>query len=862
MRPRLLARIGPPHVPITVITAPAGYGKSTLIAQWATQVSQPVIWVALDAAKNSLPVFWTTVMQAARLAPADLPAIADDPVGTPTAFLAWLRAISEHGERLTIVFDDLHAIVSEDVFTDLDGVLRALPPGISIVIGSRTSVPIALRRLRAAGQVRTLGVDDLAFTPEEITSVVNDVAPSRLTPMQIATLGTRTEGWIAGIRLAIASLEHVDARTIDSLVDSWSTSRWLDDYVVEEVLSKLPAETRQFVEQTAMLGELTADLCDHVLGISTSATILQDVVARLVFVRSTTFERDTLRYHALFAESVNRIAARHQSPADVHARQLRATEWFIAHENREAAIDHAIAADAWDLAFAEMHALTVTLGGGQHWHSLLYWLRRFPQELIIADPEVVRMEIKALQLTGQLREAHQRFTQIEERWRVSDNPLDRGDHDLVLMLHTMMNGDLASALRLGYSALHHYPLNAHQDRLRAWTGLANLKFVRGDDDLVRIADMQIQQIRAVVPPNLPWWTIVVDPERANRLALRGNLPEAATLYRRLINSTPAHLAPRVGRTRVQLASIVLEQNDLAEADVLVDQLLDDLTSVSIQVWHVEALLTIAELQSALGRPDAVEETLTRAWDAYTVHGGEHNLHRLQATEVAFWMDTNRMGLVRDWRQHVDPATYSARRLFGDPDPRVVWIHAMLADGNVTPVIPYLDALVTRSIAARRWAEIVPLTVWQAIAHDLHAGHDANVEIAQALDLALTYGRRGGFVRSFHTPGHHLGRLITRVQSQLQPDNVAYVETLTAQHIVTFEESPRPHEEIAFTKRERDVLALFPLGLTRLEMGQRLFVSESTIKKHIGSILFKLGATNRTTAIIRARELGLLPDRQR
>ena len=859
-RPRLEDLIERPSLAsITLVTAPAGYGKSTLASQWARSTERGVAWVALGPESNTTGGLLAQIVAAIQSAfQADVPA----EMGSFDDVVDCLDALARAGRRPVVVLDDLNQVENQEAYEAMAGVLGRLPDGVHMILISRTVPALPLGRLRAQGRVRELTEDDLRFTPAETSAIVGNVAPERLTADQVATLGARTEGWIAGIRLALASLERVDSVEVQSIVDTWPVSHWLDDYVVEEVLGGLPEVVREFVLRTANLPELTPQLCDEVLGIETSAALIDEVRRRLVFVRPVDVNGDALAYHALFAESAGRIADRALPVSDRRERLRRAALWYERAGRLEAAIDQAVAAEDWEIAERCIRPLCRELMDRDSHHSRLHWLSKLPEARVLADPDMARWYISALQYTGQIREAQRAFVDVEPRWQASGDPAQLGYAASTRTMFASMNGELDLALELSHEALRHFPPDYAVDRMHSWTGVMQFEFQRGDDEAVAHAYRQAALCRERLPAEQWWWTALVEPDRANHLALRGDLRAAWDLAHELLTGLPATYRRYEAKIRAFIAAIALEWDRLDVAARHVPSIERDLEDFPLQIWHQDALLVVARVYEAMGDNEQSAATLLRLRELQIEHGGRRLQYRLEAVQVPAWLDAGQLGRAKAWAEHAQIADQPWVRVFGDLDPRLMRARVHLAGGQAARAGDELSALQEQAVGARRWAELVPLCAWQAVVR-LDLG-DEDGALA-AFRTALHHGMRGGFVRSFLTPGYDLAPFLRRVREHLTADEIAYAHRVIGGNgngrfsapSPTASDSSNQNCRSSLSERELQVLGLLHAGCTNQEIAERLYITERTVKKHVGNILRKLAVKNRTAAALRALEMGLV-----
>jgi LuxR family maltose regulon positive regulatory protein len=852
-RPRLLKLMEAyKEIPIILVTAPAGYGKSMLAAQWAEYPGHSVAWISLSHFANGSSALFAAISQAIA---AILPDRRPEELTSVDSIIQRLRSLSNAGQGLTLIFDDYHCVENRDVHDAMDGLLAGLPERTRVIVISRSQPGISLARLRARNLVAEVTEQDLRFATDEIGTLIDQVAPGRLSPEQIRDLETRTEGWIAGIRLALASLHQVDPANVQSIVDSWPTNRWLDEYIVEEVLSTLDADVRDFVIRTSMFDWLEPDFCNEVLGIDSSAAMLDEISRNLVFVRSYRGTDETVAYHALFAESVSRIAARQLAKADLDSLHQRASIWFQRYGQLETAIEHAIAAGDWILAEDCVRVLCRDLMDRDRQHSRLHWLQKLPESTVMADPHLARWYISALCYTGQMRLARELFAQVEPRWSSSGDPAQLGYVASCRAFFEVHEGNVSLALRHVIEGLHHYPPDFHVERLHLWNAMAQWEFVFGNDEVSEQAYRQAERCRVHLPEEQWWWAMMVELDRANRLALRGDLRTAEAMYRQSLDRLSATYRSHEAKLRFRLAAIYLEWNDLDKAAAEVAQIESDLDTFPRQVWHAEALQIVARIHAAVGDERKLDDTLHRLRRTYELAGGGSQPEGLEALQVTTWLARKSIGLAREWAGRRRIEEYSSVHAFGHPDPRLALVQTALADGAEIEASRQLDTLIQRAESAKRWAEIVPFLVWQAVAR-LQSGDDKGA--VASLKDAVRHGVRGGFVRSFLTPGFDLRPLLARSRNQFTDDEISFL-----QRIPEFDAAPgsdalpdqvdRRTLRESLSSREREVLALLEQGYTNPQVAEHLYVSLATVKKHVSNLLRKLGVPNRAEAVRKVRQ---------
>ena len=351
-RPRLIERVrAGAERRLTVLSAPAGSGKTTLLAEWLAGRSSnepPVAWVSLDAGDNDPAMFWTYIVSALQQIRPDvgrqtLAALPSEPAPSVPTLTALLNDIASIDHDVVLILDDYHVIDAAPVQTALAFFLDNLPPTMHLVLATRADPVLPLPRLRARGELTELRVADLRFTTDETSTFLNRVMTLDLEAADVAELETRTEGWIAGLKLAALSMQGQD--DVPAFIRSFSgDNRYIADYLVEEVLNGQPERTRRFLLGTAILQRLNAPLCDAVTGDAGSQVLLETLEKTNLFVIALDDRREWYRYHHLFAEVLQAHALRAE-PELVRELHTRASAWFARNDATADAVRHALLAN-------------------------------------------------------------------------------------------------------------------------------------------------------------------------------------------------------------------------------------------------------------------------------------------------------------------------------------------------------------------------------------------------------------------------------------------------------------------------------------------------------------------------------------
>ena len=392
--------------PLTLVCAPAGFGKTTLVADWVRQRELKTAWVSLDEGDNDLPRFLSYVIVA-------LQGIRTNIGETTLAILqgsqspsfepiltAIINEVADIPDDFVLVLDDYHFINTQQIHDALGFLLDHIPPQMHLVIASRADPPLSLSRLRVNEQMTEIRAADLRLTENETSAYLNGLMGLDLTLEQISSLESRTEGWIAGLQLAALSMQgDIDK---DEFVDAFAGSnRYIIDYLVDEVLARQSEEVQTFLQNTSILERFSAPLCDAVNGSTDSQRILQHLERANLFLILLDSERRWFRYHHLFGEFlIQRL--RESQPDLIPLLHMRASEWFAEEGWVDEAIDHAITGQDYERAASLIEQVAQTLLINDQHRILVSWVNMLPGEFLHRHPRLCLYYAMTLQSTGQL----------------------------------------------------------------------------------------------------------------------------------------------------------------------------------------------------------------------------------------------------------------------------------------------------------------------------------------------------------------------------------------------------------------------------------------------------------------------------
>ena len=421
-RPRLTERLREGFTRrLTLVSAPAGYGKTMLLAHFAAETDPPLVWYMLDPSDNDPSTFFDYLLtgiatQLPGFGSATRTLLSDPHAITRIEHVATvlLNELTEARSPLAILFDDYHAITVPPIHTALDLLLAHLPPHIHLVILTRTDPPLALARLRAQGHLLEIRADDLRFTSAETTQLLRDVAGLELNDADVAALAEKTEGWITGLQLAATSLhQHTRDRWGDFIHAFGGATRPIFDYLAGEACSHQPPEVQSFLTRSAILRDMPADLCDYVLEIENSQATLESLERANLFTSPLDAARTVYRYHALFREFLQRRLLKVEGREAVRRLHHRAAAWFLEQSDDERAIEHLLAAKDYEAAADLVRPLQERLFLTSRYHLLEGWLKQFPPSVAGTHPWLLLTRARLAALRGNSEQAEQLCHQAE-----------------------------------------------------------------------------------------------------------------------------------------------------------------------------------------------------------------------------------------------------------------------------------------------------------------------------------------------------------------------------------------------------------------------------------------------------------------
>ncbi|MCP4541368.1 MAG: LuxR family transcriptional regulator [Chloroflexi bacterium] len=923
LRPRLIERLNEGlgqsqsfGRKLTLISAPAGFGKTTLVSEWVQSMlpiatmggaipTTAIAWLSLDKNDNDPTRFLTYLVAALQTIEGNLgkgALVALQSSGTVnvesvlTVLLNEIVGLSDNpstssGQSLVLVLDDYHVIESQPIDKALTFLLDHLPPQMHLVIVSRSDPSLPLSLLRAGGQMTEIRADDLRFTFDEITTFLDKAMSLDLSAENVTALETRTEGWIAGLQLAAISMQGLKGSSeIADFVNRFTGSdRYIQDYLAEEVLQQRPKGSKDFLLQTSILNRLSGPLCDAVrfggakspssskgsavcfgytetsIEQKNSQAILEALQAANLFIVPLDNERRWYRYHHLFADLL-RQRLHQQHPDSVAELHIRASVWYEENGLEIEAFHHATAANDVERAERLIKGDKIPLHSRGAASIILDWLSSLPTAVLDARPSLWATYASLLLLTGQTTDVEEKLQAAEAALAglagLSDAELDDKTRNLVGQIAAsratlaLTQYQVETIIAQSHRALEYLHPDNLPFRSTAILMLANAYELQGDRAAAGRAYTEAISI-SQASGNI-FFTIVATIGLGEIQELDNQLYLAAETYRRGLQLFGDHPQPSAGEAHLGLARIFYKWNDLDAAQQHGQQSLKLARQYDTAIDRfVICQVFLARLKLAHGDVDGAAAMLAEAGQIVRQHNFVHRMPGVAAAQVLTLLHQGKLAAAAHLAEKYKLPISQAR------------VH--LAREDTDKAIALLGPL-RQQMEAKGWQdERLKVMVLQAVAHhrmQQHPPHSKKDKAVQLLGEALALAEPGGFIRIFVDEGLPMAQLLSKAAAQeIMPD---YTGKLLA--VFESEEQKRKDESCLppdslppgiqpliepLTPREREVLQLIASGRSNPEIAAQLVIAVTTVKTHVKNIYGKLQVTNRFQAAARANDLNLL-----
>lgn len=888
---------------LSLVMAPAGYGKTTLVTTWLRQLetqnnAAQIMWLSIDENDNDVRRFFTHFIGAFcqlddtfTMLPETFLQNAGGEVATLALMTELLNHVASYPDDLILILDDYHEIATPPIHEAIAFWLDHQPPNFHLVITSRSEPPLPLPRLRVRRQVTEIETNALRFNRAETADFLNQLMALNLSAEQVSQLDSMTEGWVASLQLTAISLQN-KADPAAFINTFKGNNRHIVDYLANEVLYRQPIYIRDFLLQTAVLERFNVSLCNAVTEQENSQQILDELDQARLFLIPLDDQRQWYRYHHLFAEYLQAESRRTDAKA-VSGHHQRASHWYETNGFIGDAIQHAFASGSNNLArpLLEQNARTL------HWlqgdlKRLWQWLQRLPETMIQTSPQLLvtttrlKMELfgdYSLQIDTGLDRAASLLAQ-QDTGQSPDTKADLvaktnmvAKADMVAEIAitraslARFRGNLSAAIKHSEDAVALSQTNASNLLKIASRGALNsMYYLAGDiEQFLKRSTVQLASFKLDEPlqsyARYNFLSYILDA-----LRLHGDLKQAEQLYKRL--EVHFQQRPSLGSATLGLiwAEILRERNELDQATDAVNSALDILKPHATMALVVRAgIVTQARILQAQHKGAAALALLDETEHAFQVTNNYSPAARLRAIRAQIGLQQGDISSAQAWVRASNLQLNAEPTYLLETD-HLVFARVLLAEGNLLVALQLLDKLETAVTENGRFARLIEVFTLKAIAHqNLGKSQQAASALTRAIELAAP----AGFVRVFLDEGKQLIPLL----KQLAARNVAFAYIQHLLSLFAEAEQSTAHSQARvltastptlqaqslhlplspLTERELTTLRYLATDLKIPSIAEQLIVAPSTVRTYVKNIYSKLDAHSRIEAVNRGRSLGLI-----
>ena len=855
-----------PNHKLVHVLAPAGYGKTTFLAQWARSSRFLVAWFSLDKEDNDLERFfryllaaWETVQPEiveSRLGTL-LGAMSPDNEAVLAAFINVANGVSTH---TVFVLDDYHLIEDQAIHEAFTFLLNYLPPMLHFVLAGRGEPPLPLARYRAQQTLLELGTADLSFSPTESGQFLQERMRLTLPPETLAMLQKQLEGWVAGLQLVALSLQQ-GLTEIDQVMVN-GRHRFIADYLSQEIVAQLPEQVKQFLLQTSILDRLCASLCQAVTNQEDTLALLATLERENLFLIPLDDRREWFRYHHLFADFLHEELQKRELDT-IKSLHQRAARWYLAHDRPEPAFHHALTGEDVELVLQVLERYVQSMLMGGEFKILKQWLDLLPEAWHMAYPIIDLFQIGFFLFTGQLEARIRHVETVEQR--------------LVSALRDDKSSQLARVRAVRCS------IACFQDDLTRAETFADQAFPDlPDTDLFFIAiiygslgdtyrrhgrwraaeDCYLVLLDFIHMPAFRLQSVHVFGALADLYLRQGQLKEAADYWGKALAVIQERQhwgrlpLPLIGWVYIRLAELLYEWHQLDEAWTHLSDGLERAELGGDVRAMIAGYLIAGRLKLTQGDIEAAIAYLEQARPLVEDAHFAHWFSRFERLQLEVWLAQDKLRTAVQWSNQM----LQDEALTERPESEVAQLAVARVliirgdDHSLAQAQAHLEQLRPAAAAEGRTGIHIEALVLQAIANERRGKMAAALT---NLEHALRLAEPEGYIRLFADLGLPLGYLLQEAQARnVMPEYIAtllnaFGDNMTSRH-TRQQKLPEP-----LTDREVEILELLAAGLTNPEIAEKLVISAGTVKKHASNIYGKLGVSSRTEAAINAKKLGLL-----
>jgi LuxR family maltose regulon positive regulatory protein len=849
---------------LALISAPAGFGKTTLLSEWTGQQEVPFAYLSLDEHDNDVQRFLAYVVAALQTVQPGIGDVAGTMLRAPEAIApeavltALINDIAALDQNILLILDDLHLINDKDVHQALSYLLDHMPAQLHLVIATRADPPLPLAKLRGRGQLVELREADLRFTRDEASHFLRGIMDLALAPEETTILHGRTEGWIAGLQMAALSMQGRE-HPLDFVETFSGSHEYVVDYLTDEVLARQTDGRKAFLLQTSILDRLCGPLCDAVTGQQDGRQTLEQLKAANLFIASLDAERRWYRYHRLFSDLLQQRLLNRQ-PDAIPELHRRASRWLEENGFAFDAIYHALQAADFERAADLIEGVVKS---PDQWFMLnatilMAWLDLLPEHILQARPRLRLYQARIFTVQGQAQRADAILQALEEELQEklpvgpdSGGLLEQIAADRVS--NAILRGEPLRAINYAEQALAQLPQENLQARMRFEAILGMACYQVGE--ATRAGRAYARAVHAAQAADIPVVTASLKTGLAKALIVQGGLREAAQLCEEACHLAELnHVRTAVaGPALTAWAKILYEQNDLQQADLLIAEGIDLLLKNGPVHGLAAAYMVRARIQQAAGQYDEAFNAIRQAAQLSQGQPAGTLSSRIPAHQARLWLAIGdfdaALSWAADYRQAV-PTEYL--REFED----LTLVRILLASEQLDAALSLLETLLSEAERTGRQGSAIEIFALQGLAL---AAKGNMVEACQPLARSLVVAGPEGYARIYIDEGAAMAHLLYKTAASGQEPDYArrLINGILAAEPGRQTSDPPPALVEPLSQRELQVLQLIEQGLSNREVAQQLVISLPTVKSHTGNIYSKLGVSSRTQAVAKARTLRLL-----
>ncbi len=858
---------------LTLVSSPAGFGKTTLLSEWIHKCGQPVAWITLDQGDNDpsrfLKYFITAALQKneAEIGEEIFSALqSSQPPKSDILLTGLLNEITEMTQPIVIVLDDYHVITEPTIQEMLTFILENQPPQMHLVISSRADPPWPLARLRVRGELAEIRTRDLRFTTDEAATFLNNVMGLKLSPQEVASLEGLTEGWIAGLQMAALSMRG--RKDVSGFIESFSgTHRFILDYLVEEVLDQQSLTIQEFLLKTSILESLSGPLCDAVADREDSQIILTQLEQANLFLIPLDDERCWYRYHHLFADLL-RIRLEHTQPEHTPTLHRRASEWFEQNGLIAEAVNHSLVANDFERVVRLFAGNTLAMIYHGESRTLVSWLEALPDEVVRSQPWFSIAHAWTLAYAGEfdvietlLKETEKVLVGFDELV-LSEVEYQRiiGHIAIIRSYIAARRGDSSRAAKQACKALQHLPADDLMERGYILTLLGAVLRTSGDFNAATEASTKAIAISQATGDSQ--LSAVVLCDQAALHYSQGQLHKAAAICRDAEQISDKYAGqsgrplPVMGYAYIRLSAVLREWNDLETATGYAREGLELCKQWGQADFLVYSYIEVAKVLQAIGDMDGALDAIQTGKRIASNVSPWPGFH-VATQQARLWLVKGKLEDVTRWVQVSglrNDDSLSFQYLFR----YIVLARVLIAQGVFDEAAGLLSRLLEVAETARAMGCMIEILILQALALQAQGKID---QALTSLERALVFAEPEGYVRTFIDEGSSMGKLLQ--QTTAPGVAVGYVGKL----LTALKKETKSKRQLGegfsasivepLSERELEVLRLLQTHLSSTGIAEELTISANTVRTHIKNIYSKLNVHNRQDALQRAQELELI-----